>query len=394
MNLQNNLVQYSRQIFQKLTMDQEEDLRHLTTWFESSLCASRGYGKTMLAVLIETFMAERGWRVCHIFKTTKQAEQWFVWMEYFGWKTTAWVASRGRFKIDLRLYMQGRGPRYDLIVNDEVGTVILPLEMKQFRACQHMLSGSKLGIAIWIGTQDPNSIWVNAPHQKLRPYDETIMPWVKRAYERALKRDPGWSVDQEFRCMATPAGGLILQHIFIQQHERTSVQYAIDSNPEVGYFVVGTFQLDWEIYVCEAHCFATLRELADFIYNHKKYPIRLELNGVGSVVAKYLEECMLREYVEGIWVDDKFKYDQVVFVAAQQIFCLPEFEETLVATLKKQIWGEDKKPVKFSDAHWFDAFYLSCTIPQSWFFGSRTATTVPQISSPHIRELLRHKGKL
>lgn len=357
-SLIDELVCYAIQLYKQITPEQIEDLVHLASYHECGLCASRGYGKTMLTVLYETFMAERNWTVCHMVKIENQAKQWHQWMIYFGWDTTQWRAWRGNAVIDLRLYRQGRGPRYDVIVNDEVGTIVLPLETRQFNYSQEMLSGSKLGKACWTGTQDVNSVWSKCPRQKVRGYDPVIMPWVKRQYESAKKRNPAWYMDLEYHCKATPAGGLVLTNIVVEDHNYTSSSYGIDSNPEEGYFVCGSHRVGKRNYLCEAYMFETLSKLADFVRRHQHMHIELETNGVGGVVKNYLIENNLS--VIPIHVTDDIKTTRVNDLACITSVIPHKYEELVLPTLIKQIWGPDKKIVKFSDAHWFDSYYLSC----------------------------------
>lgn len=356
---------YAKQVFPPITNLQLEDLEHLALYHEAGLCAARGYGKTLIACIYETFMAERNWTVCHCFKNENQAEQWYKWMEILGWVTTLWNARRGQWQVDLRIYKQGRGPRYDVLINDEVGTVCLPLERKHFSACQHMLSGSALGKSVWIGTQDPNSIWSKGKHQRIRGYDPNQMPWVTRAYLAACQRDPQWSIDQEFYCKATPAGGLVLQYVVVDKPTTyTTQRYGIDSNPEEGYCVVGSFHHDKHIYITEAYLFPTLQQLATFVSTHQHMPMELELNGVGMVVKQYLNERDLS--VIGTWVDEDTKQYRVTNVACHTIHVPDTMIDTVYPILMKQIWGEDKKIVKFPDAHYFDAFYLSVIEGESY----------------------------
>jgi len=357
-SLIDELVCYAIKIFRQITPEQIEDLVHIASYHECGLCASRGYGKTMLTVIYETFMAERNWNVCHMVKILNQAKQWYSWMEYFGWDTTQWKACRGDAFVDLRLYRQGRGPRYDVITNDEVGTVVLPLETRQFNYSQEMLSGSKLGKKTWTGTQDVNSIWSKCPNQRVRGYDPLIMPWVVRQYESAKKRNPAWYMDLEYHCKATPAGGLVLTDIVIEDHYFSSTSYGIDSNPSVGYYVVGSHREGKRNYMCEAYEFTTLSGLANFVRTHQHMHIELELNGVGGVVKNYLNENNLS--VIPIHVNDEMKTLRVNNVACITTVIPPKLEELVLPTLTKQIWGPDKKIVKYPDAHWFDAYYLSC----------------------------------
>jgi len=392
MSLVNECVQYAYHEFPPFSREQEEDLRHFCTYLESSLCAARGYGKTLIACIFETFMAKRGWRVCHMFKNLNQAAQWYVWMELLEWATTLWVARKGKFHVDLRLYQQGRGPRYDIIINDEVGTVVNPLERKRFFAAQKMLSGSKLGLAIWIGTMDPNSVWDKSPHQKVRSYDPKHMPWVTAAYEASLKRDPPWMTDQEFHCKATPAGGAVMQYVTREDHTFQSERYGIDSNPEAGYHVTGTRYIPQfnKIFVCEYLVFYTLKELGDWISKHQHFPIEVELNGVGGVVSQYLHERNLH-FIE-TWVDESLKFDRVTSVACRPtIVPTGEKWDVFVKCLLRQIWNKDKTIEKLSDAHAFDSYYLSVHIHEGHFIPSQTHK-LDEVGSPHIRELLARQN--
>lgn len=360
-----DLQAYARQVFPPITALQLEDLCHLATYREAGLCAARGYGKTLLACIYETFMALRNWAVVHIFKSVNQAAQWTVWMETLGWATTQWTAYRYGKTIALRIYAQGRGPRYDVVVNDEVGTVVLPLERKQFSAAQHMLSGSKLGKSLWVGTQDPNSIWEKGQHQRIRGYDASQMPWVTKAYKAALRRDPPWSIDQEFYCKATPAGGLLLPKCTLQTHPYKARRYGIDSNPEEGYYVVGTFRTDDAVYICDARVFTTLRELGLFIMTqaHPNLEFELEMNGPGGVVANYFDENEI-PYTRHV-VTEQNKITRCSALACKPIVVPPELEH-VYRNLTKQIWTSDKKIEKFDDAHWFDATWHSVAHEFVW----------------------------
>jgi hypothetical protein len=203
-------------------------------------------------------------------------------------------------------------------------------------------------------------MWSKATHKKIRGYNESEMPWVKLSFEAAQRRDPAWMVDQDFRCLATPAGGLVLMHVILKDHlydERSTMQFGIDTNPSAGYFVVGSNTQNREVFLTEAHCFYTLHDLADFIRSHKHIPFYLEMNGPGGVTAQFLreEECPFAE----VWLDEQSKIDICTKSASVPIYVPLKFEEDVYPILTKQIWGEDKKIVKFSDAHYFDAYVLS-----------------------------------
>jgi hypothetical protein len=352
------LLHYAKSKFPLLSKEQEDDLLHIATYREAGLCAARGFGKTLIACIYEDFMVQRNWSVCHCFKNLNQAAQWYTWMELLGYKTTLWEAHKGRFVVYLRIYQQGRGPRFDVLINDECGTVILPLERKHFSACQHMLSGSKLGKSVWVGTQDPNSIWEKGQHQRIRGYNAQQMPWVTKAYLAAVRRDPPWSVDQEFHCKATPAGGLLLPKCIIQEHPYKATRYGIDSNPEEGYYVVGSHKTLDALYVCDARVFYTLRELGLFIMT-QHYPnidFELEMNGPGGVVANYFDENEI-PYIRNT-VTDATKIQRCSQLACKPIVVPPQLEH-VYRNLTKQIWNKDKKIEKFDDAHWFDATWHS-----------------------------------
>jgi hypothetical protein len=62
-------------------------------------------------------------------------------------------------------------------------------------------------------------------------------------------------------------------------------------------------------------------------------------------------------YIE-CWTDDHIKVDRCVFCAVRDIYIPKEYEFDVLPVLTKQIW-DGKKVMKFNDAHWFDAFWLS-----------------------------------
>jgi len=310
-------------------------------------------------------MRERHWRWAHLAKELAQLDQWYVWMEALGWKTTQWYAYKGNLRIDVRLYRQGRGPRYDGLTNDEVGTIVTDLERRHFMQSQEMLSGSQLGKSCWIGTMDPNSIWDKVKHQKIRGYDALIMPWVKRQYESAKRKNPGWYMDQEYHMKATPAGGLLLPKCILQAHEYQPTRYGIDSNPEEGYYVVGTHKTLDATYVCNAKVFYTLRELGLFVMtqHHPNIEFELEMNGPGGVVANYFEENAIPFVAHTVTEDNKIR--RCTELATKPIIVPPELEY-VYRNLTKQIWNKDKRIEKFQDAHWFDATWHSADESVVW----------------------------
>jgi hypothetical protein len=357
-----------------MTPDQEADLIHLCSHRKSGIAASRGYGKTLLACIIETYLASHRWLGCHIFLTTNQAVQWYEWMRKLGWRVTQWSARYGDFVVYLRIYAQGRGPRMDYIFCDEIGTVISDIERAQFAACQEMLSGSKLGFAKYMGTRDPNSIWSHYEQcVVIRPYNALTMPWATMQYEDARMHNPPAYMDCEYHMKATAAGGLILTktHV-IPDTNRVTQRFGIDPNPVHGLYVVGTHVENMSIYITEAWCFTTLEELAQFMQSNPGIPFELEMNGVGGVVAMFLRSNHL-SYVE-CWTDDKTKTDRCVQCAVRDIYIPQVYEHDVLPVLMKQIW-DGKKVMKFNDAHWFDAFWLSVGVNLTGYLQSGGITT-------------------
>jgi hypothetical protein len=342
----------------EMTSEQEYDLIHLCSNRKSGIAASRGYGKTLLACIIESFLASHHWIGCHIFKTTNQATQWYEWFRKMGWRRSQWHATYGNYIVYLRIYAQGRGPRMDYIFNDEVGTVISDIERADFSASQEMLAGSPLGFVKYMGTRDPNSLWSKYEQcLVLRPYNPETMPWAVMQYEDAKTHNSPAYMDCEYHMKATAAGGLILTktHI-IANTDRITHRFGIDPNPVHGLYVVGSHVQGMEIYLTEAYCFNTLDELSDFILSRPECPFELEMNGVGGVVAMFLRSKGAH-YIE-CWTDDHIKVDRCVFCAVRDIYIPKEYEFDVLPVLTKQIW-DGKKVMKFNDAHWFDAFWLS-----------------------------------
>lgn len=363
MNLATAILPYARNAWvyctgKPITPEQEHDLIELCTKRKSGIAASRGYGKTLLFCIIETFLASLGYIGSHIFLEKSQAVQWHVWMTRLLWKDTEWHASYGDWVVYLRLYNQGRGPRMDYIVNDEMGTIITDIDRRYFQASQEMLSGSALGFCKYSGTRDPNSIWSHYEQDIIiRPYNPLTMPWAVMQYEDAKIHNAPAYMDCEYHMRATAAGGLILTKThLIDSTDRITHHYGIDPNPVHGLFVIGSHIEGMAIWITEAWCFDTLDELADFMETHKTIPFELEMNGVGGVVAMFLRSRHLN-FIE-CWTDDKLKVDRCVYCAVRDIYIPKEYEHDVLPVLTKQIW-DGKKVMKFADAHWFDAFWLS-----------------------------------
>jgi hypothetical protein len=325
---------------------------------KSGIAASRGYGKTLMAVIIESFLASHRWIGAHLFKTTNQATQWYEWFRKLGWRVTQWHCSFGPYVVHLRIYAQGRGPRMDYVFCDEIGTVITDIERADFAACQEMLSGSRFGFAKYMGTRDPNSIWSHYEQNVIiRPYDPITMPWAIMQYEDARTHNSPAYMDCEYHMKATAAGGLILTktHV-IPSTDRITHRFGIDPNPVHGLYVVGSHIQGMGIWITEAWCIETLEELADFMLSNPDIPFELEMNGVGGVVAMYLRSHHI-PYQE-CWTDDKIKTARCVQCAVRDIYVPEEYAHDVLPVLVKQIW-DGKKVMKFNDAHWFDAFWLS-----------------------------------
>jgi hypothetical protein len=370
LNLAIAILPYARRAFlvctgKPMSAQQEQDLQHLCLHRKSGEAASRGYGKTLFACIIETYLASLNFLVTHIFKELKQATQWYVWMRRLGWKVSQWNARCGEWTVYLRLYNQGRGPRMDAIINDEVGTVISEIERQNFRACQEMLSGSRLGFAKYLGTRDPNSIWDKYEQNVIvRPYDAQTMPWAVMQYNDAKRHSPAWYMDQEYHMKATPAGGLLFQHCVLQDHDKKTTRYGIDVNPMEGHFVVGTCYTPDATYVTEARVFHDLQSLALFMsHQHHAIEFELEMNGPGGVVAQYLHEGNI-DFVES-WVTEDNKVARCTELASHPVIVKPECQQVYV-NLIAQIWDENKRIKKFNDAHWFDATWHSAAAPIIW----------------------------
>jgi len=349
------------------TPEQCDDLAYLYTHRKVGLLASRGYGKTLLVVLFDSYFALKRFKVVHRAHRDVNLEQYYDGFERLKWHVTKWHVDWGQHvRILIGLYEHGRGPRCDLISNDECGTVILPRDCNFFYACQDMLSGSALGRAVYIGTQDPNSLWSKiAPDARCRGYDSLAMPWVTMQYNYARKHRPAWYMDQEYHMKATPAGGLLWPKCTVQAHSYQTKRFGIDSNPEEGYFVVGSHQTDDALYICEAHVFTTLRELALFMVTRRRADLEfeLEMNGPGAVVGQYLDENDI-PYIKHV-VTEQNKIQRCAAIACKPVVVPPELEYVYKNCIK-QIWNKEKKIEKFSDAHWFDATWHSATEEIVW----------------------------
>jgi len=340
-----------------MTLEQEDDMIHLCSHRKSGLAASRGYGKTLMCVIIEAFLASHGYLITHEFNGLSQAAQWYVWFARIGWKVTKWRATFGDWEVSLRLYNQGRGPRCDAIFNDELGTVISDRERQQFAASQEMLSGSSLGFAKYCGTRDPNSIWAKYESNTIvRAYNPITMPWAVMQYEDAKLHNAIWYMDQEYHMKATPAGGKVLLYLKRADHAFETMQFGLDSNSANGHCLTGSNTQYRHVYLTECQMFFSLRDLSNYLKLYPNTPLNVEMNGQGGVVSQYLMEEGLGHIQTNVTATSKVELAAKVGAVPISV---PDFiDDECYNNLENQIW-KDKKVYKTSDAHYFDSFVLS-----------------------------------
>ena len=366
--------------------EQMDDLIHLCSHRKSGLAASRGYGKTLMCVIIAAFLSSKGYLVTYEFNKLAQATQWYVWFRRIGWKVTQWRCYMGDWEVSLRLYSQGRGPRCDAIFNDEIGTVISDVERQNFAASQEMLSGSSLGFAKYLGTRDPNSIWSKYEQNiVIRPYNPIVMPWAVMQYDDAKLHNPQWYMDQEYHMKATPSGGKILLYLSRLNHHYETTRFGLDSNSSEGHCLIGSNTQNRQVYITEVHMFDSLHDLSDYLKLYHYIPLDVEENGQGGVVSQFLRE-------EGIshattWVTDVSKVQLATKVGAVEVFVPDSVEfDTCYANLDSQIW-KDKKVFKTKDAHYFDAFVLSVGFATSYLVGVENSRRQSIIEQERDREM-------
>jgi hypothetical protein len=351
--------QYCCECFQKVGLTPHPDQMHAAMEMlhrkRFKFVSCRGFGKTLLLTIIETFLAKRGWRVCHLAKLEMQLTQWQVWMAKLGWKTTKYNARFANVQIDCRLYCQGRGPRYDVLCCDEVGTVITPKEQKDFFAVMNTKSGSVLNKLIITGTNDPNSV-LNVYKGLLMPIDPTY-GWAWEHYEEAVKTMPAWFVDQEFRCLNTPAGGVVLPNCMVDEHDKQPTRGGIDVNSEAGITVVESCKEGNDIYICNVKRFTKMEipQLAAYIKS-QPFKYELETNGEGKIVEAWLKQQGASVIAD--WVTEESKIDRI----SKIVCCRLHFSLKTRLVMKdcmRQVWTPEKKIYKFPDAHYFDAMWHS-----------------------------------
>lgn len=293
-----------------------------------------------------------------------------------GWKVTLWNAKYREYEIGFRLYCQGRGPRQDFLGCDEVGTVITEIERNQFMDCQPMLSGSRLGVCIWLGTQDPNSIWSKCPNRKIREYNKT-MTWITPQLERDKKKFPQWWIDREYYALATPSGGLILRNCVMGEHKFSTKRWGIDVNSSRFYNCVGSNLEKNILYITDIREIKTLKDLTTFVkeQNYLGIPVEVEQNGPGMETTKHLREAGCSVIADT--VTEKIKMDRVTNLGSLTKIVFPLKYEMVYKDCVRQIWDEWGKIVKFSDADWFDATWHS-------FIGGFGIVDLPKTFTPEI----------